>query len=92
MGAESDNGIIRCYYIANGYDGAYFVLTDNKEEYAIRLGAYLDNLITSPKTNHYNFGSVEMTRNEYEGQKTDALALEREHSKSEKSKGHLRLV
>lgn len=67
----------RCYYISNSYDGAYFVLTDNIEEYFQRMSSYLLNLENSQKCNHYSFGSVEMTAAEYEQNRTSASNLEK---------------
>lgn len=66
----------RVYYIANAYDGSYFVLTDNIEEYFRRLASYAMNLEQSQKLNHYNFGSVEMSQKDYELQQTEAQSLE----------------
>lgn len=62
----------RCYYIANSYDGKYFVLTDNVREYVERMAAYVMNLEKSGKCNHYSFGSVEMSASEYDSFRTDA--------------------
>lgn len=67
---------MRVYYIANSYDGAYFVLTDDLQEYIQRMAAYVLNLEKSGKTNHYSFGSVEMAEQEFEKHKLDALNLE----------------
>ena len=66
----------RCYYIANNHDGAYFVLTDDIQQFGMRLSAYLLNLQKSKKTNHYRFGSVEMTAEDYERFATEARDLE----------------
>lgn len=68
--------MMRVYYIANSYDGAYFVLTDDLQEYIQRMAAYVLNLEKSGKTNHYSFGSIEMTEQEYEKHRLEALALE----------------
>ncbi len=68
----------RVFYIANAYDGKYFVLSDNIEEYFERLAAYALNLQNSTKTNHYSFGSVEMTEQEYQQQRQATHAFERE--------------
>lgn len=67
----------RCYYIANNYDGAYFVLTDDIHQFGLRLSAYLLNLQKSQKCNHYRFGSVEMTEAEYAQHSTEAETLEK---------------
>jgi hypothetical protein len=69
----------RIYYIANSYDGAYFVLTDNIEEYFQRVAAYVLNLEQSAKLNNYSFGSVEMSEKEYEDYKAKASNLEKAH-------------
>jgi hypothetical protein len=66
----------RCFYIANNYDGAYFVLTDDIHQFGMRLSAYLLNLQKSQKCNHYRFGSVEMTESDYEKHATEARELE----------------
>jgi len=66
----------RCYYICNSYDGAYFVLTDDVENYIQKMASYVINLENSKKTNHYTFGSVEMTQSEYEKNSTEANRLE----------------
>lgn len=66
----------RCFYIANNHDGAYFVLTDDIQQFSLRLSAYLLNLQKSKKTNHYRFGSVEMTQVDYERFATEARDLE----------------
>lgn len=66
----------RCYYISNAYDGKYFVLTDNVGEFAQRMAAYLMNLERSGKLNHYSFGSVEMSENEYLTFRTEASHTE----------------
>lgn len=66
----------RCYYIANSYDGKYFVLTDNVREYVERMAAYVMNLEKSGKCNHYSFGSVEMSANEYDSYRRDAQGQE----------------
>ena len=66
----------RVYFIANSYDGAYFVLTDNVEDYFQRMAAYVLNLEQSAKLNNYSFGSVEMTQKEYDNYKTEAQSLE----------------
>ncbi len=68
--------MMRVYYIANSYDGAYFVLTDDLQEYIQRMAAYVLNLEKSGKTNHYSFGSIEMTEQEFEKHRLEALALE----------------
>jgi hypothetical protein len=68
----------RIYYIANSYDGKYFVLTDTPQEYAQSLSIYLHNLTKSHKTNHYSFGTVEMTQREYEDQRKKAGILVKE--------------
>jgi len=68
--------MMRVYYIANSYDGAYFVLTDDLQEYIQRMAAYVLNLEKSGKTNHYSFGSIEMNEQEFEKHRLDALALE----------------
>lgn len=68
----------RCFYIANNYDGAYFVLTDDIQEFSTRLSAYLLNLQKSQKCNHYRFGSVELTEKEYEELATEAKSLEKD--------------
>lgn len=82
----------RCYYISNSYDGAYFVLTDNIEEYFQRISAYLLNLENSKKCNHYSFGSVEMSEKEYLEKRTGASFLERskiaEKEKEIQAKSH----
>jgi hypothetical protein len=66
----------RCFYIANSYDGAYFVLTDDLQEYANRMGSYVINLENSQKINHYSFGSVEMSAIEYDRYHAEAKRLE----------------
>ena len=66
----------RVYYIANAYDGSYFVLTDQIDEYFRRLASYAMNLEQSQKLNHYSFGSVEMSIKDYELQQTEAKTLE----------------
>ena len=66
----------RCYYICNSYDGAYFVLTDDVENYIQKMASYVINLENSKKTNHYTFGSIEMTQAEYEKNSTEAIKLE----------------
>lgn len=68
--------MMRVYYIANSYDGAYFVLTDDLQEYIQRMAAYVLNLEKSGKTNHYSFGSIEMAEQEFEKHRLEALALE----------------
>lgn len=68
----------RVFYISNAYDGSYFVLTDNIEEYFQRLSAYAMNLHTSKKINHYSIGSVEMTESEYLKQRETSYAFEQE--------------
>jgi|GEM_PF-4146187 hypothetical protein len=68
----------RCYYISNSYDGAYFVLTDNIEDFAERMTMYMLNLKRSGKCNHYSFGSLEMSDHEYVDFKNKAEGLERE--------------
>lgn len=80
----------RCYYISNSYDGAYFVLTDNIEEYFQRMSAYLLNLENSKKANHYSFGSVEMSEKEYLEKRTGASFLERSKiaEKEKEKKSH----
>ncbi len=71
----------RIYFIANSYDGAYFVLTDNVEEYFQRIAAYVLNLEQSAKLNNYSFGSVEMSEKEYEDYKNKAQNLEQSQVK-----------
>ena len=66
----------RYYYIANSYDGAYFVLTDDVQEYVQRMASYVINLEGSKKTNHYSFGSVEMSALEYDRFRAEATRLE----------------
>jgi hypothetical protein len=73
----------RVFYIANAYDGRYFVLTDNLEEYYQRLSAYVLNLERSAKTNHYSFGSVEMSEAEYLDARTESLGFEQERIKTQ---------
>jgi hypothetical protein len=73
----------RVFYIANAYDGRYFVLTDNLEEYYQRLSAYVLNLECSAKTNHYSFGSVEMSEAEYLDARTESLGFEQERIKTQ---------
>lgn len=68
----------RCYYISNSYDGAYFVLTDNIDDFAQRMTMYMVNLKRSGKCNHYSFGSLEMSESEYQEAKKGAEGLERE--------------
>lgn len=68
----------RCYYISNSYDGAYFVLTDNVEDFAQRMSMYMVNLKRSGKCNHYSFGSLEMSEAEYLEAKKGAETLEKE--------------
>lgn len=68
----------RCYYISNSYDGAYFVLTDNIDEFAQRMSMYMVNLKRSGKSNHYSFGSVEMSESDYRQSKKNAEGLERD--------------
>ena len=68
----------RVFYIANAYDGRYFVLTDNLDEYFQRLSAYALNLEKSAKTNHYSFGSVEMSESEYLDAKRESISFEQE--------------
>ena len=68
----------RCYYIANNYDGAYFVITDDLNEYRQRMSAYLMNLQASGKCNHYSFGSVELTEKDYIETRNKAMGLERD--------------
>jgi hypothetical protein len=74
--ASEKTHMMRVYYIANSYDGAYFVLTDDLQEYIQRMAAYVLNLEKSGKTNHYSFGSIEMTEQEYEKYQLEASALE----------------
>ena len=79
----------RVFYIANAYDGRYFVLTDNLEEYYQRLSAYVLNLEQSAKTNHYSFGSVEMSEAEYLDARTESLDFEQQRIKTQqRSEGH----
>lgn len=80
----------RCYYIANAYDGKYFVLTDNVGEFAQRMAAYLMNLERSGKCNHYSFGSVMLSESEYLSHRTNAnetesarIAATKEHKERE---------
>lgn len=68
----------RCFYISNAYDGAYFVLTDNMDEYLRKMMAYMANLQRSGKCNHYSFGSVEMTEAEYSSYREKAVNFEKE--------------
>lgn len=63
---------MRVYYISNAYDGAYFVLTDSIEVYSKRMMSYTHNLLHSNKTNHYSFGSVEMSKDDYDKYTTEA--------------------
>lgn len=68
--------MMRVYYIANSYDGAYFVLTDDLQDYIQRMAAYVLNLEKSGKSNHYSFGSIEMTQEEFEKYRVEASNLE----------------
>lgn len=65
----------RYYYIANAYDGQYFFLSENLDDYHKKMLAYVVNLERSRKLNHYQFGSVELTAREFEelGQKASAF-------------------
>lgn len=74
----------RCFYIANSYDGAYFVLTDDMSEYFKKMMAYMANLEKSGKCNHYSFGSVEMSEREYEEFRTEASNFEKERIAAKK--------
>ena len=67
----------RCYYIANSYDGAYFVLTDDLSVYAEKMASYVVNLENSRKTNSYSFGSIEISASDYEKYNTEATSLEK---------------
>lgn len=66
----------RCFYIANAYDGSYFFVSDNVEDYYQKLAGYALNLKNSQKLNHYTFGSVEMTEDEYAEHREGAGKLE----------------
>lgn len=79
----------RCYYIANSYDGAYFVLTDDIQEYVQRMASYVINLENSSKINHYSFGSVEMTALEYDRLRNEAQGLESSLIKQKKDESEL---
>ncbi len=74
----------RVFYIANSYDGSYFVLCDTLDEYSQRLSAYALNLKNSRKMNHYSFGSVEMTSNEYLEQREKCSTFEKERIQIQK--------
>ena len=81
----------RCYYIANSFDGKYFVLTDSVREYVERMAAYVMNLEKSGKCNHYSFGSIEMRASEYDSylmkaQETESgrIKATKEESKEER--------
>lgn len=76
----------RCFYISNAYDGAYFVLTDNIDEYLQKMMAYMANLQRSGKCNHYSFGSVEMTEAEYENNRQKATTFEKDRIQSVQEK------
>jgi len=81
----------RVYFIANSYDGAYFVLTDNVEEYFQRMAAYVLNLEQSAKLNNYSFGSVEMTAKEYEDYKSKAQNLEQSQIKKKQEEAEVEI-
>ncbi len=66
----------RVFYIANAYDGAYFVLTDDIEVFYQRMGPYAVNLQNSTKCNTYSFGSLEMSEADYRRKTTEAEELE----------------
>ena len=74
----------RVFYISNAYDGSYFVLSDNLDEYFQRLSAYALNLQNSKKTNHYSFGSVEMTEQEYREKRSECTSFEKQRIQEQK--------
>lgn len=80
----------RVFYIANNYDGSYFVLSDNLDEYFQRLSAYALNLERSQKTNHYSFGSVEMSEMEYLEKRSECTAFEKERIEKVKHEDSMR--
>lgn len=96
----------RVYYIANSFDGKYFVVTDSIDEYFQRMAAYALNLQNSKKTNTYTIGSLEMTEADYRELRRDTESFEsslikhqksepddlEENEPSEKKRPHLRLV
>jgi hypothetical protein len=81
----------RVFYISNAYDGSYFVLTDNLEEYFQRLSAYAMNLHTSQKTNHYSIGSVEMSESEYLQKREESYAFEQERIQLKQEKEQINI-
>jgi uncharacterized protein YeeX (DUF496 family) len=87
------NGMIRCYYIANGYDGAYMVLTKDINEYVIAMHSYIAHMSKSAKCNYYAFGTIEILESDYEDRVRDAKNLVAELNKpKEKTKPQLRIV
>ncbi len=74
----------RVFYIANAFDGSYFALTDNLDDYFRSLAAYAMNLQNSKKLNTYTFGSLEMTEEEYQVAASDARAFEQSRIKVDK--------